>query len=565
MNVCRVTLIFLLWPAAVRPVWAGQTGAGQAGLGGRQQAAAEVKPAMIQGKVLASDTGTGLRKVTLTLWPAERQEGQLPLTTKTNENGEYEFKDVAPGRYNLGADRNGYVRQTYGQPASNPGPSPGTPLVVKAGEILSRIDLTLIRGGALEGRVVDQEGEPVSRVAVQLSRYRTVRSRRALTPVAFDQTDDRGEYRLFDIPPGNYYLSASLRGFGTQEGGSTYLPTYYPGALSPQEATRIQVAPAAQLAGYDLVLFEGRGYTVSGRVLAADGKPATRAFLMSMRLPFQGTGSGFGGSPIDAEGNFRMDGLPPGSYRLTARAESGNNRQAASTVVDVVNEDLSGVTLMLGPGAEIHGRVLFDQRVEDFNASQLRVGVTPEDPSPMMFGSSGSGDVKEDYTFSLSDIPEGPGRLWVRLPPGNVFLQAIHLQGRDVVDQAVDFRNNDQMRGVEIILSARGAQFSGTVRREQTGEIIKGASVLLFSPDPELRASNSRFTRITQTDQNGAFSLRGLVPAEYLSCALLNFETGAESDPTYLKTLETLAQRVTLAPSENKTESLNAVPAPPID
>ncbi len=167
------------------------------------------KTGIIRGTVVASDTEGALNKATLVLRLAEggRREEQ-PLTAKTNERGEYQFKNVKPAKYNLTASRNGYVRQTYGQKQSEPmmmfGFSAGTPILVRPGETLSQIDFKLIRGGVVEGRVLDQDNEPLSRVMVQMGRYSNVQGKRRLVPAGMGQTDDRGYYRLFDIPPGNY-------------------------------------------------------------------------------------------------------------------------------------------------------------------------------------------------------------------------------------------------------------------------------------------------------------------------------------------------------------------------
>src|SRR5207247_8425645 len=93
---------------------------------------------------------------------SEPQGRERPLTAKTNSEGEYEFKEVKPGRYHLWANRNGYVSQTYGQKSSDTRMSQGTILMVRAGETLGQVDLKLIRGGIIEGRAVDPDGEPVA-------------------------------------------------------------------------------------------------------------------------------------------------------------------------------------------------------------------------------------------------------------------------------------------------------------------------------------------------------------------------------------------------------------------
>src|SRR5439155_23136145 len=129
------------------------------------------------------------------------------------------------------------------------------------------------RGAAVEGQVFDQDNEPLSKVVVQLSRIRTVRGKRKLVPSKFVATDDRGQFRLFDIPPGRYYLGASYRSFGVvgKPVGAgqpkTYPITYYPGVVELQEATKIQVPAGADIGGMNFTLMEIPSYTISGKIL----------------------------------------------------------------------------------------------------------------------------------------------------------------------------------------------------------------------------------------------------------------------------------------------------------
>jgi hypothetical protein len=107
----------------------------------------QIKTGSIRGRVMSADTGAALGKATLMLFSSEPQGRERPLTAKTNSEGDYEFKEVKPGRYQLRANRNGYVSQAYGQKASDPRMSQGTTLRVRAGETLGEIDLKRFRAG----------------------------------------------------------------------------------------------------------------------------------------------------------------------------------------------------------------------------------------------------------------------------------------------------------------------------------------------------------------------------------------------------------------------------------
>ena len=525
------------------------------------------KPGAIRGRVVAADTGAGLRRARVMLRGSESRPGANPQTSQTNENGDYEIKDVKPGRYTLMVMRNGYVSQTYGQKSTDlmssmMSPMQGTQLTVRAGETLGQVNFQMIRGGAVEGQITDQNNEPLSRVMVQLSRYRTMQGKRSLMPVSMGQTDDRGHFRLFEIAPGSYYLSASYGSFGFPDGGGAFPPTYYPGALSPQEASKLQVAPAAEITGINMALTEAASFTISGKVMRGDGKPATGARLMSMRHPPEGFAMMFGGSGVDADGSFKLSNMLPGKYRLTTSTTRDGKQESGSVIVEVGSEDLQNVFIVLGNGAEVSGKIVVEgQSTQPIEPRQIRVMLVP-DAGPMMGGFFGGGpqETKDDLTFT-QNVAEGSMRFNVNLPTGNFYVKSIRMEGRDVTDQAVDFKNNDRFHGVEVVISSQGGQLSGVVRKEEGGEVLRGATVVVFPSDPE-RQSKSRFVKAVQTDQQGSFDAKGLVPGEYLVCALLSHEAGAETDVSYLKEIEKLGKRVELTAGAAKTADLVAAAGP---
>ena len=130
------------------------------------------------------------------------------------------------------------------------------------------------------------------------------------------------------------------------------------------------------------------------------------------------------------------------------------------------------------------------------------------------------------------------------------------IRDRDITDRPIELRSNDRLDGVEIHVSADGARITGYVEQAEQREVATGATVVVFAADPQHRRFPSRFTRTTQTDQRGQFTLHGLVPAEYLVCALTDHESGRESDPDYLRSLERDAERINLSPGQTVQESL---------
>ncbi len=522
---------------------------------------------VIQGRVLAEDDEYPLAQATLSLRSTGATPLERPRTVRTDSSGEYTLRDLEPGKYVLRASRKGYIPQNYGQKSSHSfrREEVGTTLTVGHGQVLEDIDFRLIRGGVVEGRVVDQNNEPVERVTVMMKGYRSFAGKGRLLPFGRDETDDRGQFRIFGIPPGNYYLSVSPHPFirDPRREMPSFAPTFYPGVLRIEEASRIEVTAGGEVGGFNITVIEAFSYSVSGRVLTAEGKPAHSAWIMSMKESGNDLSSMMGpNTNTDLQGEFKVSGLLPGRHRLYARAGGGEDPQMASATVDVVDRDLSGLTLVLGKGAEITGRIVVEGEASTVDWQRISLSTVPTGNITLItFGGSGF-RVNEDFTFKISNRPEGTYRLVAKLPAGNHYVSSIRVEGQDISDRPIELRSNDRLDGVEIHISADGARISGYVEQVEEREVAAGATVVVFAADPQHRRFPSRFTRTTQTDQSGRFSLEGLVPGEYLVCALADHQAGREMDPDYLRSLERDSERIDPSPGQTVQESLVALPAP---
>ncbi|MCY3758330.1 MAG: carboxypeptidase-like regulatory domain-containing protein [Acidobacteria bacterium] len=426
----------------------------------------------------------------------------------------------------------------------------------------------MIRGGVVEGNVVDQHNEPRSRVRVRLSSYESSEGERKLFPVGRAETDDRGRFRLFDIPPGSYYLSAAPPFFYGRMGGEerSFPPVYYPGVLSPLEAAKVQVAAGEEVGGFYFTLVETRSYSASGRVLTAEGKPAHAVWIISRRESGEAFFAGMESSAnTDLQGEFKVTGLLPGRHRLHARAGEDDKPRMASTVVEVADRDIEGLTLVLGAGAEVTGRIVTDRQDSDLDWRRIWLDMDPIGESGRISFGGENARVEEDFTFKITNLPEASYRLVVRLPPGNHYVESIRLRTEELIDRPIEVRSADRLDEVEIHVSSEGAQVGGVVEKEEAREVAQGATVLVFAADSDFRGPNSRFTRTTQSDQRGRFSLKGLAPGEYLLCAVADHESGFESDLDYLSSLERDSERIELSSGQTMEQSLVALPAPNIN
>ena len=137
----------------------------------------------------------------------QQQQQGITFTATTDDLGKFVLRDVDEGSYRLFVARNGFVRGEYGQRSVN---RPGTVITVRAGQQITDVAFRLIPASTISGRVMDSTGEPLAAVTVQALRSTyDATGKRTLQPVGTAKTNDLGEYRIYWINPGRYFISAN--------------------------------------------------------------------------------------------------------------------------------------------------------------------------------------------------------------------------------------------------------------------------------------------------------------------------------------------------------------------
>ena len=571
------------------------------GRGGNQQqmrdrgpAAAPQGTAVIAGRVLTADTGRPVKRATVSASGA----GRGNHSAVTDEQGRYQIPNLAAGSYTITASKTGFVDSVFGQRRPL---QPGAPVTLEDGQQANNVDMRLIRGGVVTGRVSDEDGEPLARALVTVQRYQYVRGERQLTPAGADQTDDRGQYRVFGLPPGDYYVSASTAGLGEllgrgmqqlaagllgggggrggrgfaalggadQPESTGYAPTYYPGVVSPGEAGKVTLGPGQEASGIDFQIQLVSLATVSGIVVGTQD-PA------NVMLVAQDAGGGFGllgGQTFNgravADGTFTITNVPPGHYTAIARSggRSGDPRTAMQTVV-VNGQNIQGLTLMLQPSSTVSGNILVESSgsPSPSDYSVFRVDVTDADPLPGAGGRGGRGGffggdnrVETNGSFTIGGVQ--PGRHFIRVSGGGTqnggqwVLKSALVGGADAADLPFEIKPGQNVENVTVVLTDRSSQLTGTVRDAQNAGTA-AVTVIAFSADPQFWRAQSRRIATSRTGDSGAYRIRGLPAGEYLVLATDDVEQGEWFDPAYLESVKDKATRVTLDDGDQKTLDL---------
>lgn len=164
--------------------------------------------AVIEGTILRSDGGGPVAGARVYLW-RESPGGNGAYGTMSGSDGRFVLKDVVPGTYKLLAKQAGYIDAEYGQKRAQ---RPGTPIDISAGQGLQDLNVRMTPGSVVSGRVFDQNGNPIPNAGVQLLQPRYTPDGHATAIMAGSaETNDMGEYRIFRVSPGTYYVAATVR------------------------------------------------------------------------------------------------------------------------------------------------------------------------------------------------------------------------------------------------------------------------------------------------------------------------------------------------------------------
>lgn len=444
-----------------------------------------------------------------------------PRVAITGADGKYAFTELPAGSYTITATRTGYAPQTYGQGRS----IAGTPVTVASGQQIASIDLPLVAGGVIAGRILDEDGAPFAGAVVEALVNRFQRgSGDALVAVTTAQTDDRGEFRLFGLAAGPYYISAADPAFtsvSTPRGVQHYSATYYPGTTFADQARTVTVGGSSQPPRVEFRLQLVPPARVTGRLIADESRPLlSGAIILSPRAGEGVASVAREGAQILPDGRFSFDGVAPGRYEIRARGQTDSKAAPLFAVysIEVSGADLEGIRMMLHPGAVLDGVVAIESvhggRPPDL--STLRVRAPLVDGGA--FGDSLTGAVQAGGAYVLRGIMKGSHQIVVDGLQPPWALKSVDYRGRDIADLQLAVQEREQIHDVRIVITDGAGEVSGVVQNPRNLPAA-GTGVLVCPTAPAFRLRTSRRMRVTFTDRDGRWSVAGLPPGEYLAVA----------------------------------------------
>jgi hypothetical protein len=509
--------------------------------------------ARLEGQVLNSVTNEPLHKTRLTLrmnaaaMTAGRQ--QQPATTSTytvtsDAMGKFEFANVDPGDYQLSIRRDGFAVLVLGaRYAARKTP----PILLGAGDRKADFLVRLVPYGTISGNVLDEDGDPIRDMRVAAMTWRYTTNGRQLQEVRTANSNDLGEYRIFDVPAGRYFLKVGQRNVQinvSAEDGESYGSVFYPGFPQVSGAIMQEVTPGAQLRNLSFNLRKARFATIRGRVAAPPNATNVDAGMMMVS---DNSSSSTSSNTAGKDFHFEFFGVAPGPIYLTASYVLNGQRYRTSLPIEVGGSDIDGIELRPLPPMEVGGQVRI---VGETTVQPAQLGIQLYAPGHGMSNAA----IKDDGTFSFRDVAPAAYPVTFSRMPVSLYVKSIHWGTTEITDTTLDLTNGVPPRTeLSIVLGADGGQLEGIVTNEKA-EPCDGVTVTLIPTG----AHRSRgFYKFPTTDAAGKFTIYGIAPGSYKLLAWDNVDNNAVMyDPDFLRPYESAAQTVEIPPGGKKTLDL---------
>jgi protocatechuate 3,4-dioxygenase beta subunit len=533
--------------------------------------AAQTKPddsCAISGQVSNAATGEPVRRALVSLRRIDMSPGtttiQVSHAVATDAAGQFAMTGIAPGKYRLTAERNGFIVTQYG--SRGPGKA-GTLLTLEAGQKSSDLALRLTPHGVITGRVLDEEGDPVPNANVQVSRQIYAQGRKQLSRANGAASNDLGEYRVFGLPPGRYFVSADARQNPMlPQAEEEYVTTWFPGTADATAGAPIDVAPGAQLRNIDILLAKLHTVSVRGRVVSEAGAPgggqgAPRtnfSVVLSARSAMGAGGTTSRGTAVTPDGSFDFRGVTPGSYFLIAQVNAQGKNFAARTAIQVGGSNVEGITLPLRGGVPVSGRVRVEGETTQSIAS-VQVLLRQAEIGGFVFGPSPTQQVKPDGSFQMDDV--GADRYTISFTglPEGFYVKSVRSSNLDVLAGGLEVAGESPAH-LDVVLSPNAGQVAGAVLDPNTQKAAPATMVVLVPQEKERRDREAFYLTAT-SDLSGQFKFKSVTPGEYRVYAWEDVEFGAWMDPDFMKPLESRGEAVSVSEGGRLAIQVNLIAA----
>jgi len=518
----------------------------------------------ISGRVSRSDTGEPVPKAQVDLYPADSDTAKVAgaeRIVRTGPDGTFVFPDLPAGAYGVSVWRNGFSEYSGQEKEDDHGQS----VTLQPGQKLEGLSLRLYPTGVIAGRVSDEDGDAVEGLVVFALRITfQPGGRKQISASGRTVTDDLGNFRMPNLSPGSYYVSAGgliehpMGASGLKQGptgGLQYRNTFYPGTPSLDEAQVLRVGPELTTNDVRFTVPTEGTYAIAGKVLSRAGQATLKdAEVSCERTDAAGyTFSEATGHAVEMESDhsFRLSPVAPGDYTLRVKTVSaGVEKDLGFASVRVVDSNVHA-NIEVGRAAEVGGTV---EAPQGFSLAGKRISLET-------FGSG---------FYLLYEAPgiDPSGRFVItNIPPGEFILTVSDAQGEEsaYVKKAIcngrDYASRELTLGVGTALDCdvTPANDTGTIHGKVTegDSPARGVVVVLVPESTELRRI-PRYTLTARTDVTGEYKIAGVIPGDYLLFAVRPSADHGYFAPDFPERHADIAEHVSVDPSSTQAVNLKS-------
>ena len=517
----------------------------------------------ISGRVSRSDTGEPIPKaqVQLSLADPETSKSAGPeRIVRTGPDGTFVFPDLPAGTYGVTVWRNGFSEfSPHGDRDRQ-----GRYITLKPGQKLENLDLRLNPTGVIAGKVSDEDQEPIQGLEVFALRINfQPGGRKQVSASGRTVTDDLGSFRLSNLAPGSYYVSAgglihqSMREVGLKQGpagGLHYRNTLYPGTPSLDEAQVLRVGPDLALNDIRLTVPTERTYAITGKVLTSVGRPALKDAEVSCERA-DAAGYTFEAAvstvQLAEDLSFKFSSLYAGEYTLSVKKVIHDRLTALGFAsVRIVDSNVRA-DVEVGRAAEVHGRV---QGSQGFSVTGKKITLE-------IFGSGfyllhQSLGLDASGRFAISNLPPGEYTFAIYNRPSeqSIYIKKAVCGGRDYAGRVFSLAVGTTL-DCDVVLGNDTGVLRGEVR--SGGTPSPGVAVVLIPELPDLRRV-PRYTLTTKTDAAGQYNLAGVIPGDYLLFTVLPSLDHEYFALNFPENHTDITEHVSVAPSTTQAVNLKS-------
>jgi hypothetical protein len=481
----------------------------------------------------------------------------------TGADGRFRLPAPEAGTYPIFAEAHGYVRESLDQHGSY-----STGVAVGNGLDSEHLVFRLHPQAVIYGRITDEHGDAVRHANVQLFSRSNARGARAnfVQPRNQTQTDDLGEFRFPHLLPGKYFAVVQAQPWYAQTGFKgqresdqsgpafgkvnlkvdpsldvVYPLTFYPGVFNEGSATELDVAAGSQVEANIQMQAVPSVHVFLTNLPVDPENPnginisATQKVLGSVDL-----GMGVALNQI-APGEFEVAGLPPG--KITFIVGAGGQDQHRTFSVNVADGNTIDTAATAGPAANVSGRVILPAAAEHFEQGLL---------SLVGEGNRGlNAKIQKDGSFSLSSVQAGVYKPVAYIPPGRNYVERISATGARVQGREITLDGSHDAQLIITVASGVG-HLAGLTPLD--GKPKSGVMILL---EPESPQDFDDDRRMDQSDSDGTFNLRDILPGKYFLMAIDGGWDLDWTDPAVRKPFRDQAQVVQIAPDDSIKVTIN--------